>query len=134
MYVTQCQRHHGEDALVLKKRDEVYQQVKAQHPERWSGRTRNCRSVARGDTESGARKTASLNHLGVPTTLTITDNAKPHLPLDVEIAKQSTSLYGIGKSISRGKTWADQSVAILGSAIYTLCRKKSTRTRTLVNV
>ncbi|MCI4238886.1 IS3 family transposase [Dickeya dianthicola] len=40
-YVTPGQRHRGEDASVLKKRDEVYQMAKAQRPERWSGRTRN---------------------------------------------------------------------------------------------
>ncbi len=44
-YVTPGQRHSGEDAPVLKKRDEVYQQAKAQHPERWSGRTRNWHPV-----------------------------------------------------------------------------------------
>lgn len=40
-YVTPGQRHRGEDCVLLKKRDEVYQKAKAQRPERWSGRTRN---------------------------------------------------------------------------------------------
>ncbi|UFT95781.1 IS3 family transposase [Pectobacterium carotovorum] len=40
-YVTPGQRHRGEDRALLKNRDEVYQKAKAQHPERWSGRTRN---------------------------------------------------------------------------------------------
>ncbi|WP_459609709.1 integrase core domain-containing protein, partial [Dickeya oryzae] len=40
-YVTQGQRHRGEDTPVLKKLDDVYQIARAQRPERWSGRTRN---------------------------------------------------------------------------------------------
>ncbi|WP_404830621.1 IS3 family transposase [Dickeya zeae] len=46
-YVTPGQRHRGEDARVLKKRDKLYQQAKAQHPERWSGRTRNWQPVGK---------------------------------------------------------------------------------------
>nr|MCA7009775.1 IS3 family transposase [Dickeya chrysanthemi] len=42
-YVTPGQRHRGEDGVLLKNRDEVYRKARAQHPERWSGRTRNWR-------------------------------------------------------------------------------------------
>lgn len=40
-FVTPAQRHRGEDEAILAKRDSVYQAAKAQHPERWSGATRN---------------------------------------------------------------------------------------------
>lgn len=40
-YVTPGQRHRGEDIDLLAKRDRLYQQAKADHPERWSGPTRN---------------------------------------------------------------------------------------------
>ncbi|WP_459609682.1 IS3 family transposase [Dickeya oryzae] len=46
-YVTPGQRHRGEDGVLLKKRDEVYQKAKAQRPERWSGRTRNWHQVGK---------------------------------------------------------------------------------------
>jgi putative transposase len=40
-FVTPAQRHRGEDEAILAKRDSVYQAAKAEHPERWSGTTRN---------------------------------------------------------------------------------------------
>jgi putative transposase len=40
-FVTPAQRHHGEDKVILAKRDAVYQAARAAHPERWSGETRN---------------------------------------------------------------------------------------------
>ena len=40
-FVTPQQRHTGEDKLILAKRKLVYRQSKQQHPERWSGNTRN---------------------------------------------------------------------------------------------
>jgi transposase InsO family protein len=40
-FVTPQQRHRGEDVELLAHRDEVYQQARARHPQRWSGRTRN---------------------------------------------------------------------------------------------
>lgn len=46
-YVTLGQRHLGEDVTVLKRRNEVYQQAKARHPERWSGRMRNWQPVGK---------------------------------------------------------------------------------------
>lgn len=40
-YVTPSQRHQGQDALILKKRKQLYQQARKQHPARWSGTIRN---------------------------------------------------------------------------------------------
>lgn len=40
-FVTPAQRHLGQDGAVLAARDALYQQAKANHPERWSGATRN---------------------------------------------------------------------------------------------
>lgn len=40
-FVTPAQRHDGQDQKILAKRDEIYQQAKEKHPERWSGKTRN---------------------------------------------------------------------------------------------
>jgi putative transposase len=40
-FVTPAQRHRGEDRTILANRQQIYQQAKAQHPERWSGQTRN---------------------------------------------------------------------------------------------
>lgn len=40
-YVTPAQRHQGEDRAILAQRKRVYEAAKEQHPERWSGATRN---------------------------------------------------------------------------------------------
>ncbi len=40
-FVTPAQRHNGEDIEILKQRKRVYEDVKKQYPERWSGETRN---------------------------------------------------------------------------------------------
>jgi transposase InsO family protein len=40
-YVTPEQRHTGEDQVILKQRQTVYERAKAQKPERWSRNTRN---------------------------------------------------------------------------------------------
>jgi putative transposase len=40
-FVTPVQRHNGEDLIILAKRKSVYEEAKKQHPERWSGETRN---------------------------------------------------------------------------------------------
>jgi len=40
-FVTPAQRHTGEDVAILKNRKRVYQKAKKEHPERWSGDTRN---------------------------------------------------------------------------------------------
>jgi len=40
-FVTPTQRHNGEDIAILKRRRFVYEEAKKQHPERWSGETRN---------------------------------------------------------------------------------------------
>lgn len=40
-YVTPAQRHKGEDIAILRKRQAVYQQARAQRPERWSGDIRD---------------------------------------------------------------------------------------------
>ncbi len=40
-FVTPGQRHRGEDIAILEQRHALYEATKAQHPERWSGPTRN---------------------------------------------------------------------------------------------
>jgi len=40
-FVTPAQRHNREDVAILKYRKAVYEAAKKQHPERWSGATRN---------------------------------------------------------------------------------------------
>jgi len=40
-FVTPEQRHLGEDIGILNHRKKVYKMAKKQHPERWSGSTRN---------------------------------------------------------------------------------------------
>lgn len=40
-FMTPSQRHNGEDIAIVKKRNAVYEQAKAQRPDRWSGSTRN---------------------------------------------------------------------------------------------
>ena len=40
-FVTPGQRHRGEDHAILQQREQLYAAAKAQHPERWSGQTRN---------------------------------------------------------------------------------------------
>jgi putative transposase len=40
-FVTPQQRHSGEDKAIRANRHQIYQVAKAQHPERWSGQTRN---------------------------------------------------------------------------------------------
>ena len=44
-FVTPDQRHQGLDAKILTKRKQVYEQAKLNHPERWSGNTRNWKPV-----------------------------------------------------------------------------------------
>jgi hypothetical protein len=39
------ERHSHLDSLFLLKRKEVYEAAKSNHPERWSGSTRNCQRV-----------------------------------------------------------------------------------------
>ncbi len=40
-FVTPGQRHRGEDQRILEDRARLYESARAQHPERWSGATRN---------------------------------------------------------------------------------------------
>jgi putative transposase len=40
-FVTPAQRHQGKDRLILAQRHAVYQEAKARHPQRWTGKTRN---------------------------------------------------------------------------------------------
>lgn len=40
-FVTPVQRHRGEDQQLLENRHALYQKAKAEHPARWSGKTRN---------------------------------------------------------------------------------------------
>lgn len=44
-FVTPVERHRGEDKTILAQRHIVYEQAKAKHPERWSGKTRNWEAV-----------------------------------------------------------------------------------------
>jgi transposase InsO family protein len=44
-FVTPSQRHAGLDSEILAKRHRVYEAAKAEHPERWSGKTRNWQPV-----------------------------------------------------------------------------------------
>jgi putative transposase len=44
--LTSSQRHKGQDAAILKQREEVYAGAKALNPKRWSGETRNWKRVA----------------------------------------------------------------------------------------
>ena len=45
-FVTPAQRHAGLDGDLLRQRVKVYEAAKAQHPERWSGATRNWNPVS----------------------------------------------------------------------------------------
>ena len=40
-FVTPAQRHDGQDDAVLRNREQVYEQAKQRHPERWAGETRD---------------------------------------------------------------------------------------------
>lgn len=40
-FVTPAERHNGKEEVILKQRRQVYELAKKQHPERWSGNTRN---------------------------------------------------------------------------------------------
>jgi transposase InsO family protein len=40
-FVTPGQRHRGEDRAILQQREQLYADARAQHPERWSGATRD---------------------------------------------------------------------------------------------
>ena len=46
-FVTPDQRHRGEDLDLLAQRHALYQAAKAQHPERWTGATRNWQPVTK---------------------------------------------------------------------------------------
>ncbi|MGL5408993.1 MAG: integrase core domain-containing protein, partial [Shewanella sp.] len=45
-FVTPEQRHQGLDKPLLKQREAVYEAARCQHPERWSGKTRNWTPVS----------------------------------------------------------------------------------------
>jgi transposase InsO family protein len=44
-FVTPAQRHAGRDAHILARREQVYRDAKARHPQRWSGNIRNWKPV-----------------------------------------------------------------------------------------
>lgn len=44
-FVTPADRHDGKDHQILAGRDQVYQQARGRHPQRWSGKTRNWSAV-----------------------------------------------------------------------------------------
>ena len=44
-FLTPAQRHAGRDADILARREQVYRDAKAQHPQRWSGNIRNWQPV-----------------------------------------------------------------------------------------
>lgn len=45
-YVTPSERHGGKDAVLLKRREAVYEAARKRTPQRWSGKTRNWEPVA----------------------------------------------------------------------------------------
>jgi putative transposase len=45
-YVTPEERHQGQDVELLTRRHQLYERAQKQHPERWSGRTRNWTPIA----------------------------------------------------------------------------------------
>jgi putative transposase len=42
-FVTPAERHRGEDAAILERREQLYAAARDRHPERWSGPTRDWR-------------------------------------------------------------------------------------------
>lgn len=59
-WVTPASRHDGLDQKILSKRHEVYQKAKTQHPNRWSGNTRNWSPVDQVTLNPGRRSTKSI--------------------------------------------------------------------------
>ena len=45
-FVTPGQRHRGEDILILKKREDIYEAARANRPERWAKQCRNWKHIA----------------------------------------------------------------------------------------
>ena len=45
-YVTQAQRHRGDDGEILRKRNEVYRAAQSAHPKCWSSGTRNWQPIS----------------------------------------------------------------------------------------
>ena len=58
-FVTPAERHSGRDSDVLAQRRVVYEAAKQQHPERWSGTTRNWSPV--GDVWLNSDRSAELD-------------------------------------------------------------------------
>jgi putative transposase len=56
-FVTPAQRHAGHDTHILARREQVYRDAKARHPQRWSGNIRNCKPV--GDVHLNPQKAAT---------------------------------------------------------------------------
>ncbi|EOK5765945.1 integrase core domain-containing protein, partial [Vibrio vulnificus] len=44
-YVTPSERHSGKDSEILRRRSDVLSIARERHPERWSGKIRNCEPV-----------------------------------------------------------------------------------------
>ena len=57
-FVPPAERHSGRDPDILAQRSAVYEATKQQHPERWSGTTRNCLPV--GDVWLNPDRSAEL--------------------------------------------------------------------------
>ena len=53
-FVTPAQRHAGHDPDILARREQVFRDAKARHPQRWSGNIRNCKPV--GDVHLNPQK------------------------------------------------------------------------------
>ena len=53
-FLTPAQRHAGLDAEILARREQVYRDARARHPQRWSGNIRNCKPV--GDVHLNPQK------------------------------------------------------------------------------
>jgi hypothetical protein len=55
-YVTPAERHHGSETLTLERRRQIYDAARSQHPERWSGKTRNWNPVTTVRLKMGQRE------------------------------------------------------------------------------
>lgn len=59
-YVTPAQRHVGHDLAILARRHALYQVARAQHPARWSGKTRSWQPV--GSVRLNPKKETTVIH------------------------------------------------------------------------
>ena len=69
-FVTPADRHDGKDIGILEKRHQIYLDAKANHPERWTGATRNWKHISE----------VALNKINKPTKTT-EDGRKAEYPM-----------------------------------------------------